>query len=223
MLTSHGDGLWTLAADHAFMGLPFGVRMTAIRADDGTIWLHSPLPLTEERRAAVAALGPVGGVFAPNLFHHLYAGDWATAFPEARLWLAPGLKKKRPDLTRGEEVGADTAWPEGIVASSLDGQPPMNETALFHTASRTLVTCDVLANLAPATGLWPGFYFWATGLGKGPCVNTAMRLAVRDRKAARASVDRLIALDPVRVILSHGAVVEAEGAAALRAGWAWCG
>jgi len=223
MYTPLADGVWTLAADHAFIGLPFGVRMTVLRADDGGLWLHSPVPLTEERRAAVAALGPVAGVVAPNLFHHLYAGDWAAAFPEARLWVAAGLKKKRPDLTGAEEIGPGTAWPAGLVPAALDGQPTMNETALFHPASRTLVTCDVLANLPPATGLWPSFYFWATGLGKGPCVNTAMRLAVRDRKAARAAVDRMIALDPTRVVLSHGAMVESDGAAALEAGWEWCG
>lgn len=222
MLTVHAPAIWSLAVDHPFLSLRFGARMTVVRLTDGGLLLHSPVPLTDERREAVAALGPVRFVVAPNLFHHLYAGDWARAFPDARLFVPPGLEKKRKDLPAHEPLGGGDPWGDDLVAHRLEGQPPLAETTLWHPASRTLITCDVLANLPPTDHLWTRAYSWATGLDRGPGVNTAIRLAVRDRAAARRSVDALIALDPVRVILSHGNVVESDGAAVLRAGWEWC-
>jgi glyoxylase-like metal-dependent hydrolase (beta-lactamase superfamily II) len=46
-------------------------------------------------------------------------------------------------------------------------------------------------------------------------------LLIRDRAAARLSLERILAWDFDRVILAHGDVVERGGRAALREGYAW--
>jgi hypothetical protein len=44
---------------------------------------------------------------------------------------------------------------------------------------------------------------------------------IRDRAAARGSLERILEWDFERVILTHGEVLERGGPAALRAGYAW--
>lgn len=219
MLTALAPDLWTETAPHTMIGVQFGARMSLVRLPDGGIWVHSPLPLTEARRAEVSALGPVRAVVAPNLFHHLFAGEWAAAFPDARLLLAPGLDQKRPDL-KGESLAGLDPWPGVIVPRQVDGFR-MNEVTFFHVPSRTLLCCDLVANLPPSDHTWTRFYSWLTGLKDEPSVNRIIRGAVSDKKAARASIDALLAADPQRVVLAHGRVIETEGAAGLRHAWSW--
>ncbi len=219
MLTQHAPDLWTETAPHTMIGVQFGARMTVVRLPDGRVWIHSPLALTDARKAEVAAIGPIGAIVAPNLFHHLYAGHWAAAFPDAQLHLAPGLEKKRPDL-QGTSLGGADPWRGTLDAALVDGFRMM-ETTFFHAPSRTLICCDLVANLAPSDHTWTRFYSWMTGLEDAPSVNRIIRGAVNDKAAARRSIDALIARDPVRVILAHGRVIEGEGAAGLRQAWSW--
>ena len=103
----------------------------------------------------------------------------------------------------------------------LAGQPSFGETAFFHPASSTLIGADLFANLPPTNHLWTRAYCWATGLGPKPSTNLVMRSAVKDRAAARRSLDAMIARAPERVIIAHGTAVESGGADALREAWAW--
>jgi hypothetical protein len=48
-----------------------------------------------------------------------------------------------------------------------------------------------------------------------------VRAFVRDRAAARRSLERILAWDFDRVIVSHGDVLETGGRAALERGFAW--
>src|SRR5262245_17079418 len=90
--------------------LPGGVRMplcsTVIRLPDRSLLLYSPIAFDAALAAEVDALGDVAYIFAPNLLHHLHVGAAATRWPRARIYGAPGLAAKRPDLTfHGELSG----------------------------------------------------------------------------------------------------------------------
>ncbi|MGF6721724.1 hypothetical protein P3T43_001071 [Paraburkholderia sp. GAS41] len=37
------DNIWTVAAQHAFLGMHLGTRMTVVRLASGGLWLHSPV------------------------------------------------------------------------------------------------------------------------------------------------------------------------------------
>ena len=84
----------------------------------GGLWVHSPAPLDDELHDALAALGRVRFVVAPSLLHgHVSMADHATAYPDAELVAAPGLRERRPDLTFAADLGAD---PDPHWASDLD-------------------------------------------------------------------------------------------------------
>ena len=99
------DDIW--AADHPLKmpgGLIIGTRMTTIRLSDGGLFLHSPVPLDDELRRELGELGPVRCIVAPNKLHYLYVTEHAEAFPEARVYAAPGLAQKRKEIHFDEEL-----------------------------------------------------------------------------------------------------------------------
>src|SRR4029434_6688512 len=98
VLTPFAEGVWVDSAPVRILGMPLTATMTVLRLSDGSLLVHSPVALTPERRAAIEALGPVAHLYAPNLYHHLEIGAWASAFPTARLHAPAGLRRKRPDL-----------------------------------------------------------------------------------------------------------------------------
>src|SRR5262245_23435706 len=135
-LTPLADGIWLASEPIRILGMPLTTTMTVVRLGDGKLLLHSPVPMTTERRAAVDALGAVTHLYAPNTFHHLSLGAWATVFPSARVHAPAGLAKKRPDLRIDRVHGSA---PEPDFAGVLDEIPiagfRLEETVLVHRPS----------------------------------------------------------------------------------------
>jgi hypothetical protein len=197
--------------------------MTVMRLASGRLLLHSPLPLDAGLRAELDALGPVAYAVAPNRVHHLYAGDVRKAYPDARLWIAPGLEKKRPDLVYEAILGdeAPAAWRGEVDQVFFAGRPYENEVAFFHRASRTLITCDLAFNFGPRAP-WRTRVFMSLIRSYGRLTPTRLDpLLIRDRRAARESLERILAWDFDRVVVAHGEVQESGGKALLREGYAW--
>jgi hypothetical protein len=215
--------LWIAERAQRFYGLEVGTRMTVIRLADGSVLLHSPVALDARLRGELDAIGPVRWVIAPNRVHHLYAGRVRDAYPEARLWVAPGVERKRPDLSY-EAVLDDEApepWRGQVDQVFFRGRPYENEVVFLHRASRTLVMCDLAFNFGPRAALPTR---WLMRLMRsygrfGP--STLDPWLIRDRAAARASLERILAWDFDRVIVAHGEVLEGGGHAALSRGYRW--
>ncbi len=222
MLRELAPDLWATERPFRFFGAEIGTRMTVVRLADGSLWLHSPVAPDPELRKALDALGPVRFVVAPNRFHHLQAGPYASHYPESQLHVAPGLEEKRRDL-RVEAVLGDEAppgWAGQIDQLVFQGFPIANEVVFLHRASRTLVLTDLAFNPGPAMPA-PTRFFLRLGGNRGLSPTYLERLLIRDRAAGRASLERILAWDFERVIVSHGDVLPAGGREALRAGYRW--
>jgi hypothetical protein len=201
-----------------------GTRMTVIRLDDGSLFLHSPVRLDRRIRASLDALGPVRHVVAPNRAHHLFASDYLAGYPDASLYAAPGLPQKRRDLNFAAELGdeAPYGWRGQIEQIAFRGIPLLNEVVFFHPPTRTLLLTDLAFNIPP--GGLPGarLFGWISGADGhfGPH-RLLRRFMVRDREAARASIARVLDWDFDRVTLTHGDVRERDGRDGLREGFAF--
>ena len=215
--------LWVADRPQRFYGLEVGTRMTVMRLGDGRLLLHSPVALDAGLRKELDALGRVAYVVAPNRVHHLHAGEVLHAYPDARLWIAPGLKEKRPDLGFAPVLGDEPPpeWRDEVDQVFFRGRPYENEVVFFHRPSRTLVLCDLAFNFGPRTPVVTRVLVSLIGgYGRfGP--SRADPLLIRDRAAARASLQRILAWDFDRVIVAHGDVQETGGHAGLRTGYAW--
>jgi hypothetical protein len=218
-----GPEIWIEERAQRFYGLQVGTRMSVMRLSAGRLLLHSPVALDPQLRGELDALGRVSYAVAPNRVHHLYAGKVAEAYPEARLWVAPGLDRKRPDL-RFEAILGDEApavWRGEVDQVFFRGRPYENEVVFFHRASRTLLLCDLAFNFGPSAAAPTRFLMrLLRSYGRfGP--SKLDPLLIRDRSAARRSLERILEWDFDRVVVAHGDVLESGGREALRRGYSW--
>jgi hypothetical protein len=223
MLRELAENLWVEERPQRFYGLEVGTRMTVMRLADGSLLLHSPVSIDPKLRGELDSLGAVRYAVAPNRFHHLYAGEVAKAYPEARLWVAPGVERKRPDLEVVGVLGdeAPEEWRSEVDQLFFRGRPFENEVTFLHRPSRTLVLCDLAFNFGPHAPLATRLLMRLVG-GYGRFGPTRLDpILIRDRPAARQSFERILAWDFDRVVIAHGEVLEAGGPAALRAGYDW--
>lgn len=217
------EGVWLDTNPIQIVGARLSVNMTVLRLSGGGLLVCSPLRLTPERQEAVEALGPVEHLYAPNLFHHLHLGDWARAFPKARVHGPEGLAKKRPDLridrvhAEGPEPGFGSDVIEHVIAGCRLG-----ETALVHRPSRTLVVTDLVANVGRPDGLWTRTYTKLAGFYDEVALSRVLRwTAFSDRGAARRSLDRLLSEPIDRLVVGHGEPLPSGARAALAQAYQW--
>jgi len=196
--------------------------MTVLRLGDGSLLLHSPITLDDSLRSQIDALGPVAHIVAPNLFHHLYAGDAAKAFPEAKVHGAAGLRKKRPDLRLDAVLGeqAEPAWRDDLEVLPIEGTL-LEETLFWHRPSGTLLSADLIENFQSADDWWTHFYLKIGGIYGKIGLSRMLRLAFRDRKKARRSIDQVLDWDFDRIVLAHGEPIGSNGVEALREAYTW--
>jgi Domain of unknown function (DUF4336) len=215
--------VWVVDRPQTFYGLPVGSRMTVIRLAGGRLLLHSPVALDASLRAELDAVGRVSFAVAPNRVHHLHAGEVAQAYPAARLWVAPGLDRKRRDLVFEAVLGDDAPneWRAEVGQVFFRGRPYENEVVFFHRPSRTLILCDLAFNFGPSVALTTRLLMKALrSYGRfGP--STLDPWLIRDRRAARESLERIFAWDFDRIIVAHGDLLESGGHELLRRGYSW--
>jgi hypothetical protein len=223
MLTALAEDLWVCDQPLRFYGIEVGTRMTVVRLADGALWLHSPVRPTPELRAEIDALGPVRWLVAPNRWHHLYVGDWQAAYPAAVAYGARGVLKKRKDLTFAGVLDdtAPAAWAGQIDQIARQGAPAMGEVVFLHRKSGTLVVSDSAHNFAPGTPAGTRAFFTLLGGWRGFRTTVLDRMVTRDRAAARASLERVLAWDFDRVVVCHGAVLDTGGKAAVARAYDW--
>ncbi len=244
-----GDGLWTMSQPLKLLGLDLGTRMTIVGLPGpgsvspeasrtpglaaeaaGGVALISPIKHTPETAAAIARLvtpePKVRALVAPNQFHHLYIGSWQRALKEQGVEhttaCAPGLPRKRRELEFDKVLVDDppSLWAGTLEQHVVGGIPRASEVVFFHPSTRTLITTDLLFHIVDGNRMTRA---WAslTGCYRRPAFPIVMKMIVRDRVALRASIDRILAWDFDRIVVTHGANVESRGRAALQAAFSF--
>lgn len=196
-------------------GVRIPINMTVVRLRDRSLLLHAPIPIDDALAAALAALGPVRHVVAPNSFHHLFVKPCLERHPQAALYLAPGLPAKRPDLTPAGVIGTGPPppWADELQTVLIDGAPKLREVAFFHRASGTLLVTDLLFNMTHPANAATGLVLRLMGTYRRLAVSRAWRFYTRDRKAQAPSLSALLDWPFVRIVPAHGRVY--DGAAPL--------
>ncbi len=223
MLRKLAEDIWVVERPQRFWMLEVGCRMTVMRLADRSLLLHSAVPLDPALRGELDALGAVRYVVAPSRVHHLYAGDALRHYPEAKLWIGPGVAEKRPDLAFAPVLTdeAPAEWAGEVSQLHFRGRPFENEVVFLHRPSRTLVMCDLAFNFGPRAPLLTRITLRMMG-GYGRFRPSRLDpLLIRDRKAARESMQHILAWDFDRIVIAHGEVLESGGKEALRAGYHW--
>lgn len=225
-LQAFGQDIWIADGESVSVaGFHYPTRMAIIRLGDGGLFVWSPTALTDALRAEVDTMGAVRFIVAPNSLHHLFIQPWQAAYPAVQTIAAPGLAKRRTDIAFDGELGdaAQTGWAQEIEQVVVRGNAITTEVVFFHRASGTVLFTDLLQNFKP--GAFRGWRALVAKLDRmtadEPQVLQKFRVAFTDRKAARAAVRRILDWPVRKVLMAHGAPVEADAAAFLRRAFGW--
>ena len=189
-------------------GMRLRMRMTIVRRAGGALWLHSPIPISDELADELAELGTVRDIVAPNRFHHRFAHDAKRRYAGATLWGAPGLREKCEDVPFDAELAEGAPWQGDLEAMFLRGAPLWNEHVFFHAPSRSLICTDLLFNIRDEPNLPSRLLYRGLGVWKRFGTNRLWRSWAKDRSALGGSVQRVSGHDVRRVIMAHGDVYE---------------
>lgn len=225
MLTQLAPNLWHLERSFKTAGLPMTSRMTVVRFADGRLWIHSPVRFDDTVRAQLAELGEVAWIVAPNCYHHLFAGACQRAFPNAKLYGAPKLVAKRPDLIGMRTLGPtiEAEWADELDQVLIAGMPLLNELVWFHKASGTLIATDVMQWFRGKLPWSAVLFAHLMGVRKRLAVSRTVRLATRDKAAAADSARAVLRWPFTRVVMAHNAVIEQNAHAEVERAFAWFG
>lgn len=207
-------GLWHTTHDLAAGGVQFRTRSTLARLEDGSLWMHSPVPLDDALADQVSALGEVQHIVAPNGWHDRYASEAKQRYPNATLWASPALRRAKEvppvDAWLGED---EPPWSRELRPHAIAGVPKAEEFVFLHAASSTLIVTDLLFQIRYPVNALTKMVLWMAGTNGGKLAQSRLwRSVTKDRAAAGRSVAEMLEWDFERVVLAHGDFVEGPDA-----------
>jgi hypothetical protein len=209
----------------SFHGFPYPTRMAIAQLSDGAAWVWSPVALSVELANGVDAVGPVGYIVSPNKIHHLFLGEWAERWPDARLYAPPGLARKRHDLHFAGELAdePDPAWAADFDQVIFRGSLAMEEVAFFHRPSRTAIIGDLVQRFPRSTmSGWKGLVMRLDGLvGEHGSTPRDWRASFLRRGPARRARDKVLAWEAERLLIAHGDCAQSNASAILAKALSW--
>jgi len=226
------ENLWVVDSGpiKAMGFLPLPVRMTVIRLNGGALLLHSPTSFRFSLRQELDALGRIEHLIAPNSAHWTFMKEWQSHLPDALTWAAPGLRDRAPVRHSGVRLDHDLGdRPPDIWAGEIDqvvvpGGGGFAEVALFHKPTKSLVLTDLVLNLETAKlplAMRPLAHVTGIAAPDGRAPIYLRRIVKAKGEEAREAGRRLLALEPERVIFTHGRWFEKDGTARLRRSLSW--
>lgn len=226
MLSQFGSDLYVADGPTvSFYGAPYPTRMAVAKLSDASLWVWSPVELSEELAAAVDAIGPVHHIVSPNKIHHLFLSEWAERWPKARLYAPPGLARKRADLQFASELADETdpAWSADIDQTIFRGSFAMEEVTFFHRPSRTAIVGDLIQRF-PRSQMsgWMGLLMRLDGLvGEHGSAPREWRASFLRRGPARRARDKVLGWNAERLLIAHGDCAQSNANAILTDALSW--
>jgi hypothetical protein len=208
--------IWVHDDELKLPGASLGLRMTVVRLNDGNLWVHSPTAISEELIAETNNLGAVAHIVGPNNAHNLYLKEWLDHYPEAQLYVSPGIPKKLKLSGNYIEMGQafDNPWADDLARVYMPGVSFFDESVFLHKESKSLILTDFIMNF----DLENPTFIQRTVLRligfKDICIAPPLKFCFmfKDRKAFNQSVQQIKAWEFDRIVVTHGEIIE-QGAA----------
>jgi len=210
------ENLWILPYPLRLLGGNLGRAVTIVRLTSGELLIHSTGPFTPGDVGEISGVGKPSWLIDVMLRHDTFSKRGREAFPGLP-FLAPEGFSKVVGFPTEPLIPAPAAWGNEVEVLRLEGIPSMEEHAVFHRPSRTLIVADLLFNFGAHVSPWTRFLvLCAVGAKHHPGMSRPFRMAVKDKAAFERSVRALLEWDFDRIIVGHGEVVESGGKRQLR-------
>ena len=216
-LRPFGENIWTAEGPMVRdMRAWFTTRMTVVKLSNGSIWIESPVPVSDDTLEEISELGPVKYLVAATMRHVWRLDNARTQFPDAQLWVC---RRTRMTLQHGElpitGILTDTPppdWANDFEQLEFKGSPLLSEVLFYHNKSRTVIIGDLIQSNKKIKGKpLSNFIFRLGGIlyPKGG-VSRDIRMAFTDRDLARQSLKTLLTWDFDKLIIAHGDCIETD-------------
>jgi hypothetical protein len=199
----------------------FERKMTVFLLATGEVAVHSAIAMDEAGMAALEAIGRPAWILVPNSLHYSDASWYGDRYPSARVLVPAAARSKLFEKVRRIDGSLDEDWPDAsrgeLAVVPLQGTR-INEVALVHGPSRTLVLTDAVFHYGGHDLPWLARSFMRANRAYdrfGPS-RIFTSFVVQDRDAFRASIDALLEHDFDRVVMSHGRILDTGGKEAIR-------
>jgi hypothetical protein len=211
-----GEDIWLLQYPLRLVGLQIGRNVTIIRLTSGKLVIHSTAPFTARDVAKICALGEPAWLLDVTRFHDSCATKGRAALPGVE-YLVPETFPNREQLRATTLGEAPAEWAGEVELRRIEGMPKVQEFAVYHRSSGTLIVGDVLFNFPEDATWWTKFAArWLLRLDRLVGMSLVFRSMIRDKAAFHRSIEDILAWDFDRVIVGHGEIVERGGKALLR-------
>ena len=214
-----------------FYSFPYSTRMVVVRLSSGGLWVWSPIALDAGLKAEIGALGTPAHLISPNKLHHLFVGEWAAAWPEAKIWALPSVVKKlRPLAVSGWlDDTPPQDWASDLDQTVFRGNPLIDEAVFFHRPSKTAIFTDLTENFSESflKTHWHGWKHMIARLwritepyGKAPL---ELRLSWFGKAKGRMALAKVKGWQPDQIVMAHGEWVRSGAADYLEKSFDWLG
>lgn len=210
-----GENLWIKGYPLSVLGTRHGRNVTVIRLSSGQLVIHSMAPFPNADIEGILALGEPGWLVESMLLHDTYAREGRDRFPDVPFLGPPGFSEIVKFPTE-PLFPPPLEWQGEIEVVPIRGAPKLEEQAVIHLPSRTLILADLIFNFPADESGWNRFFHrHIAGFKRYPGMSRIFRLFIKDKDAFRASIDELLAKDFDRIVVGHGNVIETDGKALL--------
>lgn len=217
-LTEIDDGILTVTGTIHMPLVDLERRMTVVRLNDGTTIIYSAIALEEAGMKRIESFGVPRYLIVPGDAHRLDAKIFKQRYPQLQILTPPGALNRVTKAVAVDATSADFADPD-VTWHAVAGTGGHEAALLVRRASgTTLILSDLIGNLRRKGG-FEGWMLHVLGFGDDrPQIPTVDRLLMVENKSQlRQQFLEWAALPGLRrIIMSHGAPIEVEPAAALR-------
>lgn len=207
------------------LGIPFPTRMIIAKLADNSLWVNSPVSAPTGTLDSLNALGTVRHLIAPTKLHVWRLEAWHALFPNAALWAPPQIphRFKRLPFTGVLQDEPSPPWAEDFDQLVFKGNLFIDEVYFRHKKSRTVIFGDFIQNHPPSkrNPLLNALLRIAGAAYPHGGVPIDIRLTFTDRKAARLSLEKLLAWDFEKLILAHGVCIERDAKPFVQRAFRW--
>jgi hypothetical protein len=189
-------------------GIDFRRCVTLLRLADGRVVIHSSAPFTAEDVEAICGFGVPSWLVEATLMHDTFARSVSAVFPDLP-YLAPDGFAQLSGVPTRTLYPPPSDWTGQIEVLKVEGLRKINEHALFHRASQTLVLADLLFHFPADSRGWPCFFArHIMRLPRLSGISAFFRLMIRDRVAFALSMKKMANWDFEQIVVGHGEPIQ---------------
>jgi len=206
--------------------------MTVIRLTSGEIIIYAPVHIDDALNYEILRLGKVTGIIVPNKLHLTFLPEYIARFPEAKIYVPPGIKPEKNAVIDVSEKAIVIPtevpmFPEELEMILTVGNSFFTEVLLFHKGAKVLIVADFIINLPSSvfsaenqitpeasvyTILTTQLFPPSPGDDKPKCSPEHAKYCT-NAKEYSALIDRLLSLDFNYIIMCYGEIIDNPGSA----------